>query len=139
MEAGRPGGAMAFKLEHVHLKTRDPAGTAKFYMECLGATLIEASHGDTRFRVDLHGVTLNITGHVDYQKREQHYGLEHFAVETDDLEGTMEKLLASGARVLESMVSPIPKHKGGRICFLEGPEGVQLELIEIRQAPEQKP
>ena len=100
-------------------------------METLGATLIEASHNDTRFRVDLHGVTLNITDHVDYQKRQQKYGLEHLAVETDDMDGTLAKLKARGATLLEQMISPIPKHKGGRICFLEGPEGIQLELIEI--------
>jgi catechol 2,3-dioxygenase-like lactoylglutathione lyase family enzyme len=122
---------MTFRLEHVHVKTREPAKTARFYMETLGATLIEASHNDTRFRIDLHGVTLNITDHVDYQKRQQKYGLEHLAVETDDMDGTLAKLKSQGATVLEEMISPIPKHKGGRICFLEGPEGIQLELIEI--------
>jgi catechol 2,3-dioxygenase-like lactoylglutathione lyase family enzyme len=123
---------MAFKLEHVHVKTRDPRGTAKFYTEALGATLIEATHEDTRFRVDLHGVTLNITGHIEYQTREQHYGLEHFAVQTDQFDATLAKLEERGAKVLEQMVSPIPDHQGGRICFLEGPEGVQLELIEVK-------
>ena len=122
---------MTFKLEHVHVKTRDPAGTARFYMETLGATLIEANHNDTHFRINLHGLTLNITDHVDYQKRQQKYGIEHFAIETDDMEGTLAKLKAKGAIVLEELISPVPAHKGGRICFLEGPEGIQLELVEI--------
>ena len=121
---------MAFKLEHVHLKTKDPQGAARFYMEGLGAKLIEATHGNTRFRVDLHGVTINISDHIEYQTREQRYGLEHFALCTDDLEGALAGLKARGARVLEEMVSPIPAHQGKRIVFLEGPEGVQLELIE---------
>jgi catechol 2,3-dioxygenase-like lactoylglutathione lyase family enzyme len=127
---------MAFKLEHVHVKTKDPQNTAKFYMEALGATLIEATHENTRFRVDLHGVTLNISDHIAYQTRQQRYGLEHFAVQTDDLDGTIAKLKAKGARVLEQMISPIPAHKGMRICFLEGPEGVQLELIEVKSIPQ---
>ena len=125
---------MAFKLEHVHVKTRDPRKTARFYMEALGGTLIEATHEDTRFRVDLHGLTLNITDHIEYQTREQRYGLEHFAVQTDDFDATVAKLKARGAKVLEQMVSPIPAHEGGRICFLEGPEGVQLELIEVKSS-----
>ena len=75
---------MTFKLEHFHVKTRDPAGTARFYMDTLGATLIEANVDQTHFRVDLHGVTLNITDHVAQQKRVQKYGIEHFAVQTDD-------------------------------------------------------
>ena len=123
---------MAFKLEHVHVKTKDPQSTAKFYMEALGATLIDATHENTRFRVNLHGLTLNISDHIEYQTRQQRYGLEHFAVQTDDLDGTVAKLKAKGARVLEEMISPIPAHKGTRICFLEGPEGVQLELIEVK-------
>ena len=122
---------MTFRLEHVHVKTRDPAGTARFYMETLGATLIEVSHDDTHYRIDLHGLTLNITDHVSYQKREQKYGIEHLAVETDDMDGTLANLKAKGATVLEELISPVPAHKGGRICFLEGPEGIQLELVEI--------
>ncbi len=121
---------MAFKLEHVHLKTRDPRAAARFYIDALGATLIEATHGDTRFRVDLHGVTINISDHIEYQTREQRYGLEHFALCTDDLEGALADLKSRGARLMEQMASPIPAHAGKRICFLEGPEGVQLELIE---------
>ena len=123
---------MAFKLEHVHVKTKDPGRTAEFYMEALGATLMEATHENTRFRLNLHGLTLNISDHIEYQTRQQRYGLEHFAVQTDDLDGAIAKLKAKGARVLEEMISPIPAHKGMRICFLEGPEGVQLELIEVK-------
>ena len=123
---------MAFRLEHVHVKTKDPQRTARFYIEALGATLIESTDDNTRFRVDLHGVTLNITDHISYQTREQHYGLEHFAVETDDFDGTLARLKATGAKVLEEMVSPIPAHKGARVCFLDGPEGVQVELIEAK-------
>ena len=123
---------MTFRLEHLHVKTRNPAKTARFYMDTLGATLIEASNNDKHFRVNLHGLTLNITDHVEYQKREQKYGLEHFAVETDDFDGTVKKLTSEGAIVLEEFISPVPVHRGGRVCFLEGPEGIQLELVELK-------
>lgn len=123
---------MAFRLEHVHLKTKDPQKTATFYMECLGATLIESTHGNTRFRLNLHGVTLNVTDFIEYQVRQQNYGVEHFALQTDDLDRAVAKLKASGARVLEEMVSRVPAHEGMRICWLEGPEGVQLEMIEVK-------
>ena len=122
---------MTFRLEHFHVKTRDPARTARFYMDTLGATLIESNADQTHFRINLHGVTLNVTDYVSQQKRQQKYGLEHFAIETDDLDGTVAKLKSEGATVLEQMVSPIPAHRGGRICFLEGPEGIQIELVEM--------
>jgi predicted enzyme related to lactoylglutathione lyase len=54
--------------------------------------------------------------------------MEHFALDTDDLDGAVAQLKAHGARVLEQMVSG----NGRRICFLEGPDGVQLELIETK-------
>lgn len=123
---------MAFKLEHVHVKTRDPQATARFYIEALGAELIEVKEAGRHFRLNLHGLTLNVTDHIQTQRRNQRYGLEHFAVQTDDLEGTVARLEAVGGRVLERFDSPVPAHEGGRVCFVEGPEGVQLELVEVK-------
>jgi catechol 2,3-dioxygenase-like lactoylglutathione lyase family enzyme len=121
------GRTMAFTLNHVHLKTHDPEKTAKFYVDTLGAKMVgEAGNGG--YRLDLHGLSLNVTNFVESQTREQKYGMEHFALNTDDLDGTIAKLTASGAHVLEQMVSG----NGRRICFLEGPDGVQLEIIEMK-------
>ncbi len=121
---------MAFKLEHVHVKTRDPQATARFYIEALGAKLIEAKEG--HFRLDLHGVALNVTDHIATQRRDQRYGLEHFAIQTDDLDGTVARLKSLGGRILEEFSSEVPAHEGGRVCFVEGPEGVQFEVIEVK-------
>jgi catechol 2,3-dioxygenase-like lactoylglutathione lyase family enzyme len=118
---------MAFKLNHVHLKTKDPQQTAKFYVENLGATLV-SEIGTRGYRLDLHGLTLNVTTFVEEQTRQQLYGMEHFALNTDDLDGVVAKLTANGAKVLEQMTSG----NGRRICFLEGPDGVQLEIIEAQ-------
>src|SRR5262245_46437034 len=118
---------MAFKLNHVHLKTTNPQQTAKFYVETLGATIVSEA-GNGGYRLNLHGLTLNVTDFAENQTRQQVYGMEHFALNTDDLDGTVAKLKANGARVLEEMVSGT----GRRICFLEGPDGVQLELIETQ-------
>ena len=118
---------MAFTLNHVHLKTHDPEKTAKFYVATLGAKIVsEACNGG--YRLDLHGLSLNVTDFATNQTRQQVYGMEHFALNTDDLDGTVAKLTANGAKVLEHMVSG----NGRRICFLEGPDGVQLEIIETK-------
>jgi catechol 2,3-dioxygenase-like lactoylglutathione lyase family enzyme len=117
---------MAFTLNHVHLKSQDPQQTAKFYVENLGATIV-SEIGTRGYRLNLHGLTVNLTTHVEDQTRQQLYGMEHFALNTDDMDGTLAKLTANGARVLEQMVSG----NGRRICFLEGPDGVQLEIIEM--------
>jgi catechol 2,3-dioxygenase-like lactoylglutathione lyase family enzyme len=118
---------MSLKLNHVHLKTTNPQQTAKFYVDTLGATLV-SEIGTRGYRLNLHGLTLNVTTFVKDQTRQQAYGMEHFALDTDDLDGTVTKLKANGAKVLEEMVSS----SGRRICFLEGPDGVQLEIIETK-------
>src|SRR5262245_52424837 len=109
---------MAFTLNHVHLKSQDPQQAAKFYVENLGATIV-SEIGTRGYRLDLHGLTVNLTTHVEDQTRQQHYGMEHFALNTDDMDGTVAKLTAHGARVLEQMVAG----KGRSIGFLSGPGG----------------
>ncbi len=117
---------MAFGINHVHLKTRDPKQTMQFYVDNFGATFV-AEIGTRGYRVDLHGLTLNITTIVDGQSREQHYGMEHIAVNTDDYTGTLARLRANGVRVLEELP---PGASGRRVCFLEAPDGAQIEVIE---------
>jgi catechol 2,3-dioxygenase-like lactoylglutathione lyase family enzyme len=123
---------MAFKINHLHLKTPDPKKTAHWYVENLGATIVsEASGagGAASYRLNLHGVPLNVTGFVEGQKLEQHYGLEHVAIDTDDLPGTVSKLKEGGARILEER----SLRDGRKVCFFEGPEGVRLEVLEMRR------
>ena len=120
---------MGLGINHVHLKTRDPKQTMQFYVDHLGATLI-AEVGTRGYRVNLHGLTLNITTIIDTQSREQHYGMEHVAVDTDDYPGTMATLRANGVKILEELVAS----GGRRVGFCEGPDGTQMEIIEKAKA-----
>jgi catechol 2,3-dioxygenase-like lactoylglutathione lyase family enzyme len=115
---------MAFHLNHVHLKTRDPEGTIQFYIKNFGATL--KTKTDTGFNLDLHGLQLNVTDLNKAQTHEQHYGIEHIAVNTDDYVGTLASLRAGGVRILEEL----PREVGRRVCFVEAPDGAQMEVIE---------
>jgi catechol 2,3-dioxygenase-like lactoylglutathione lyase family enzyme len=116
---------MAIAVHHVHLKTRDPKQTTQFYIDNLGATLI-ADRGPRGYQVSLHGLQLNITPIIDAQRREQHYGIEHIAVETDDYPGTLARFRANGVQVLEEL----PAAGGRRVGFLQAPDGAQIEVIE---------
>ncbi len=117
---------MAFKLNHVHLKSPDPKETADFYVNNLGATVVaETANGG--FRLDLHGLPLNVTGKIDSQTHDQVFGIEHIAIDTDDIDGTVASLKAGGARILEET----QVGEGRRVCFFEGPQGVCLEVLEM--------
>ena len=74
--------AMAFRINHLHLKTPNPKKTADFYVEYTGAKVVKENirpDGSENFRLDLHGVELNITQFLEEQKLGQFYGLEHDA------------------------------------------------------------
>jgi catechol 2,3-dioxygenase-like lactoylglutathione lyase family enzyme len=118
---------MTLKLNHLHLKTKDPEKTAKFYVDTLGATIVSKSPNGG-YRVDLHGLTLNISQFLEQQTREQRYGMEHIAIDTDELDELVEKLKGQGIHILEQTVVS----GGRRVCFFEGPDGVQLEFIEMK-------
>jgi lactoylglutathione lyase len=122
---------MAFQINHIHIKTRDPRKTVEWFVKNLGAKIAaENKSGDkVAFRLDLHGLGMNVTDFLDGQKLEQHYGMEHLALDTDDLSGEVEKLKAAGARILEERQLPDGRH----VCFFEGPEGVRLEVMEWRK------
>ena len=117
---------MTLGIHHVHLKTRDPKQTMQFYIDNFGATMIAEVPG-RGYRANLHGLTLNITTIIDSQTREQHYGMEHIALDTDDYPATLARLRSGGVRVLEELP---PGSNGRRVCFLEAPDGAQIELIE---------
>ncbi len=122
---------MSYRVNHLHIKTPDPHKTAQWYVDYLGAKVVserKSPSGQPILRLDLHGVPLNVTGYIEGQRLEQHYGLEHVAVDTDDLAGEVEKIKASGAKILEERTLP----DGRKVCFFEGPDGVRLEFLEMR-------
>ena len=55
---------MAFKINHLHLKTPDPRKTADWDVKYVGAKIVserKTPNGRTTFRLNLHGVELNVT------------------------------------------------------------------------------
>ena len=74
-------------------------------------------------------LSLNVTPFLEDQKSEQQYGMEHLAIDTDELDALVAKLEAQGIHILEKTVVS----GGRRVCFFEGPDGVQLEFIEMKK------
>jgi len=118
---------MTLKLNHLHLKSKNPEKTAKFYVDTLGAKIVSQSASDS-YRLDLHGLAINLSGFLESQKREQKFGMEHIAIDTDELDALVEKLKGQGINILEQTIVS----GGRRVCFFEGPDGVQLEFIEMK-------
>jgi predicted enzyme related to lactoylglutathione lyase len=116
---------MAMHIGHVHIKTKsDPQQVAKFYVDNFGATVKRDIPG-RGCQLDLAGLQLNVTTIIETQKHDQHVGIEHIAVETDDYAGMLDKLKGNGARILEELFN-----NGRHVCWVECPDGAQVELIE---------
>jgi catechol 2,3-dioxygenase-like lactoylglutathione lyase family enzyme len=116
---------MSFNIQHVHLKTTDPKQTAQFYIDNFGAT-VKSEIAGRGLQLDLHGLQLNVTTKIATQNHEQHYGIEHIALETTDYSGTLAALRRNGVTILEEL----PPNNGRRVCFLQCPDGAQMEIIE---------
>ncbi len=125
---------MKFGMNHIHIKAEDPRQTAQWYVENLGAVVAGAAdiNGSLTMRTDLGGVRVNITqasaDSLPPGTSEPHMGLEHFGIETDDLDGAMATLENKGVKVLEHIRS-LPN--GMRIAFIEAPDNVRLELMQL--------
>ena len=115
---------MEFNIGHVHIKTADPKATCQYYIDNFGATLKREVPG-RGFQLDLSGLQLNITTIIDSQNHEQKLGIEHIALQTDDYPATLARLKQNGVKILEEMNS-----NGRHVCFLEAPDGAQMEIIE---------
>ena len=90
---------MAMQLGHVHIKTKEePQKVARFYIDNFGAIVKRETPG-RGCQLDLHGVQLNVTTINPDQNHEQHVGIEHIAIETDDYPGALATIKKNGAQI----------------------------------------
>ena len=51
-----------YSVDHIHLRSRDPMGTARYYNKMFGAKIVESAESDGRswIHLDINGVTIYI-------------------------------------------------------------------------------
>ncbi len=128
---------MQYSLEHIHLKALDAEFTANWYVRAFnfeifsdritsaGARSIECKTVD--------GILIRISGPRlgdDMEKGSAgiHYGLEHFGLIVEDLESELIRLENLGAPTLDG---PLDIGNGRRVAFIEAPDNVRIELMQI--------
>jgi catechol 2,3-dioxygenase-like lactoylglutathione lyase family enzyme len=128
---------MGYPINHVHIRSRAPHESAKWYEEHFGAEIVSEGQvlPDTiTIQLRLEGnVGLNIssehegrtlpTSTVDW-----HLGLEHFGFDVEDLAGELDRLEKEGVRI----TYPLTPVLGGRakLAYIEAPDDVLIELVE---------
>ena len=128
---------MGYRINHIHLKAPDPRRTAEWYVKAFDFTIVADEvrvFGDRFIRCQSGegGMAVNISGARTGETlgpgdARPHHGLEHFGVDSTDIEADIERLGGLGAALLEG---PIVMPNGGRIAFLQGPDDTRLELVQ---------
>ncbi len=121
-------------LNHIHLKSQDPRKAAAWYVEMFGAEIVRETDtgGATTLGLDVAGVRLNISSPppgeaLSLGSADPHLGLEHYAIQSDDLEALLAVLEPKGLELLEPFRVA---DSGAKIAFVRAPDDVRIELIQ---------
>jgi lactoylglutathione lyase len=128
---------MPFRINHIHLKASDPKQTADWYVSAFNFKIVSdevRSFGDRFIRCQSEdgGMAVNISGARSGETlgpgdANPHEGLEHFGLDTADMDADIARLEKMGAVKMEG---PIQMPNGGKIAFIKAPDNVRLELIQ---------
>ena len=129
---------MAYKFNHVHIKSQNPEEVANWYVEAFQFEILSSvfrDSGDQFVRCKTKdGVAINISGARTNEVLPElgsgvHLGIEHFGIEVDNMEKDLTRVETLGARVLEGPnVNPA---SGMSIAFIGTPDGSRIEIMEI--------
>jgi catechol 2,3-dioxygenase-like lactoylglutathione lyase family enzyme len=125
---------MAYRYDHMHLRTRDVKKAAEYYQRVFGAKILESIQSDGRPRtdLDLDGLTIFLApvaadAAVPSAPAEPYIGLDHFGLRVDDMETAVAELKRRGATF---KMEPRTIRPGVKIAFIEAPDNVRIELLE---------
>jgi catechol 2,3-dioxygenase-like lactoylglutathione lyase family enzyme len=119
--------------DHIHLRSPDPEATAAWFERMLGAQVIRTlQQGQPRIDLKLGGANIFIApvapgDGVNAAPATPYQGLDHFGLAVSNIDAVAAELKAKGA---EFTKSPTTIRPGTRICFLRGPQGISIELLD---------
>jgi lactoylglutathione lyase len=115
--------------DHIHLRSPDPEATAVWLHDILGAEIVR---GASRIDVKLGGASVFIAkvepgDKVNAPPVTPYQGLDHFGLTVKDIDAVAAELKAKGVTFT---TDPTTIRPGVRICFIRGPQGISIELLE---------
>ncbi|MGZ5836684.1 MAG: VOC family protein [Xanthobacteraceae bacterium] len=131
-----PNAAPNYRWDHIHLRSPDPDATAAWFERILGAQVIRSTvEGKPRIDLKLGGADVFIMpvapgDNVNPPPVTPYQGLDHFGLTVSGIDAVAADLKAKG---VEFTMEPRTIRPGLRICFLRGPQGISIELLERDQ------
>ena len=128
-----PNAMPHYQWDHIHLRSPDPEATAAWFERMLGAQVIRSVvEGKPRVDLKLGGADVFImpvgaADKVNPPPVTPYQGLDHFGLTVSGLDAVAAELKAKG---VEFTMEPRTIRAGLRVCFLRGPQGVSVELLE---------
>lgn len=122
-----------FTYDHIHIRSRDPEKTAAYYERMFDAQVIRTmQEGKPRIDMKIGGQDVFIApiegnAKVNAPPVTPYEGLDHFGLRVKNIDKVVADLKAKGAEFTMELNSPRP---GIKICFVRGPEGVSIEVLE---------
>lgn len=126
-EKSPPNAPLVTMWDHIHLRSADPDAAAAWFEEMLGAEVI---HSPGRVDLNLGGSKVFILKAPDDDHpapSHPHRGLDHFGLCVTDIDKVAAGLKAKGVVFTQE---PCTVRPGLRLCFLRGPDGISIELLE---------
>jgi lactoylglutathione lyase len=131
-----PNAAPNYRWDHIHLRSPDPDATAAWFERILGAQVIRSTvEGKPRIDLKLGGADVFVMpvapgDKVNPPPVTPYQGLDHFGLTVSGIDAVAAEIKAKG---VEFTMEPRTIRPGLRICFLRGPQGISIELLERDQ------
>ncbi len=128
-----PNATPDYTWDPIHLRSPDPEATAAWFERTLGAQVIRSTvEGKPRIDLKLGGADVFIMpvapgDKVNPPPVTPYQGLDHFGLAVSGIDAVAAGLKAKGA---EFTMEPRTIRRGLRICFLRGPQGISVELLD---------
>jgi len=122
-----------FTYDHIHIRSRNPENTAAYFERMFEAEIIRSmQEGKPRIDMKIGGQNVFIApiesnSKVNSPPVTPYEGLDHFGLSVKDIDKVVAGLKSKGAEFTMELNSPRP---GIKICFIRGPEGVSIEVLE---------
>jgi len=119
--------------DHIHLRTPDVEATAQWFERMLGAEILRSTQqGAPRVDIRLGGAMIFLApvtagDSVNPPPVTPCQGLDHFGLRVSDLDTIVAGLKDKG---VEFTMEPNVPRPGIKICFIRGPQGISIELLE---------
>src|SRR5262249_8164563 len=122
-----------YTWDHIHLRSPDPEATAQWFERILGAEIIRSmQQGKSRIDLKLGGANIFIApvaagDGVNPAPTTPYQGLDHFGLTVSGIDAIAAELKGKG---VEFTTEPTTVRPGVRVCFIRGPQGISIELLE---------